>query len=129
MANKTTSILKIIIAGFLSFLATLATAQVIMYILWLARDPEPKYQLITGIISGFIGLFVGGWITARVMDSEDVWFSAFNGYLVGGMSALTLLGLKPITLGVSILSFVFAGFGGYAALIRVKPEKEPDLTE
>lgn len=129
MANKTTSILKIIIAGFLSFLATLATAQVIMYILWLARDPEPKYQLITGIISGFIGLFVGGWITARVMDSEDVWFSAFNGYLVGGMSALTLLGLKPITLGVSILSFVFAGFGGYAALRRVEPEKEPDLTE
>lgn len=124
MENKTSSILKIIIAGFLSFLATLATAQVIMYILWLARDPEPRYQLITGIIAGFIGLFVGGWITARVMNSKDVWFSAFNGYLVGGMSALTLLGLKPITLGVSILSFVFAGFGGFAALKKEGPKEE-----
>ena len=93
----------IIIAGFLSFLATLSTAQIILFILWLAGDPEPQYQLITGIISGFIGLFVGGWITTRVMKSKDVWFSAFNGYLVGGVSAYYLLGVKPITLAVSVL--------------------------
>jgi hypothetical protein len=122
MRNKTTSILQIIIAGFLSFLATLSTAQIVLFILWLARDPEPRYQLITGIISGFIGLFVGGWITARVMKSKDVWFSAFNGYLVGGMTALMLLGLKPITLGISVLSFVFAGLGGYVGLTKEEPE-------
>jgi len=117
--------MQIIIAGFLSFLATLSTTQIFMYILWLIGEPEPKYQLITGIISGLIGLFVGGWITTRVMKSSDVWFSAFNGYLVGGVSAYYLLGLKPITLGVSILCFVFAGLGGYAALKKEKPE-EPE---
>lgn len=123
MENKTTSILQIIIAGFLSFLATLSTAQIILFILWLVGDPEPQYQLITGIISGFIGLFAGGWITTRVMKSNDVWFSAFNGYLVGGVSAFYLLGLKPLTLAVSILSFVFAGLGGYFALKKERPEE------
>ena len=97
MGKKTTNFMQIIIAGFLSFLATLSTAQIILFVLWLIGDPEPQYQLITGIISGFIGLFVGGWITTRVMKSKDVWFSAFNGYLVGGVSAYYLLGLKPIT--------------------------------
>ena len=132
MAKKTTNFIQIIIAGFLSFLATLSTAQIVVFILWLVGDPEPQYQLITGIISGFIGLFVGGWITTRVMKSMDVWFSAFNGYLVGGVSAYYLLGLKPITLAVSILSFVFAGLGGYAALRKEEPEKpepEPVLFE
>ncbi len=123
MENKTTSILQIIIAGFLSFLATLSTAQIVLFILWLVGDPEPQYQLITGIISGFIGLFAGGWITTRVMKSNDVWFSAFNGYLVGGVSAFYLLGLKPLTLAVSILSFVFAGLGGYFALKKERPEE------
>jgi len=118
--------MQIIIAGFLSFLATLSTAQIILFILWLVGDPEPQYQMITGIISGFIGLFVGGWITTRVMQSKDVWFSAFNGYLVGGVSAYYLLGLKPITLAVSILSFVFAGLGGYVALKKEEPP-EPEL--
>ena len=126
--NKTSNLLQIIIAGFLSFLATLSTAQVILYILWLVGSADPQYQLITGISAGFIGLFVGGWITARVMKSNDVWFSAFNGYLVGGVSAYFLLGLKPITLAVSILSFVFAGLGGYAALRKETPE-EPQPVE
>ena len=122
--------MQIIIAGFLSFLATLSTAQIILFILWLVGDPEPRYQMITGIISGFIGLFAGGWITTRVMKSNDVWFSAFNGYLVGGVSALYLLGLKPITLAVSVLSFVFAGLGGYMALKKENPEKtEPAQIE
>lgn len=130
MGNKTTNFMQIIIAGFLSFLATLSTAQVVLFVLWLAGDPEPQYQLITGIISGFIGLFVGGWITTRVMKSKDVWFAAFNGYLVGGVSAFYLLGLKPITLAVSVLSFVFAGLGGYMALKKEKPEEpEPVLIE
>jgi hypothetical protein len=130
MGKKTTNFMQIIIAGFLSFLATLSTAQIILFILWLLGDPEPRYQLITGIISGLIGLFVGGWITTRVMKSEDVWFSAFNGYLVGGVSAYYLLGLKPITLGVSILCFVFAGLGGYAALKKEIPEEpEPVIFE
>ena len=118
--NRTTNLMRIVIAGLLSFLATLTTAQVILYILWLVGDPDPQYQLITGIIAGLIGLFVGGWITVRVMNSEDVWFSAFNGYLVGGFSAYFLWGLQLETLAVSILSFVFAGMGGYAAL-----KKEP----
>ncbi len=100
----------------MSFLASLTTAQIILYFLWLVGDPEPKYQLVSGIVAGFIGLFVGGWITAKVMRSRDVWFSAFNGYLVGGVSAYYLLGLEPLTLGISILSFVFAGMGGYVAL-------------
>ena len=126
MAKKTSSILQIIIAGFLSFLATLSATQLLLFILWLIGDPEPTYQLITGIISGLFGLFVGGWITTRVMKSKDVWFSAFNGYLVGGMSALSLLGVKPITLAVSVLSFVFAGLGGYVALGKEEPaEPEP----
>jgi hypothetical protein len=122
--NKTSNFLQIIIAGFLSFLATLSTAQFILYILWLAGNPDPQYQLITGIIAGFIGLFVGGWITARVMKSEDVWFSAFNGYLVGGVSAYFLLGLKPITLAISVLSFVFAGLGGLVGLQKSEPKVE-----
>lgn len=122
--------MQIIIAGFLSFLATLSTAQIIIFVLWLVGEPEPQYQLITGIIGGLIGLFAGGWITTRVMKSADVWFSAFNGYLVGGVSAYYLLGLKPITLAVSVLSFVFAGLGGYAALKKEKPEEpEPELFE
>jgi hypothetical protein len=130
MSNKTSNFMQIIIAGFLSFLATLSTAQMILFILWLVGDPEPRYQLITGIISGLIGLFVGGWITARVMKSKDVWFSAFNGYLVGGVSAYYLLGLKPITLGVSVLCFVFAGLGGYAALVKEEPEESvPEIFE
>lgn len=125
MENKTSSFLRIIIAGFMSFLASLTTAQVVMYILWLIGDPEPRYQLITGIIAGFIGLFAGGWITTKVMQSKDVWFSAFNGYLVGGVSAYYLLGLKPLTLAVSILSFVFAGMGGYLALGKEETEDSP----
>lgn len=122
--------MQIIIAGFLSFLATLSAAQIVLFILWLVGDPEPRYQMITGIISGLFGLFVGGWITTRVMKSDDVWFSAFYGYLVGGFTAYYLLGLKPITLAVSILSFVFAGLGGYAALKKEEPEEpEPEIFE
>jgi hypothetical protein len=121
MNPKSTSIMHIIIAGFLSFLATLSTAQAITYLLWLVGKPEPSYQLVTGIISGFIGLFVGGWITTRVMNSQDVWFAAVNGLLVGGASTYFLLGLVPLTLGVTVLSFVFAGMGGYVALRRKSP--------
>lgn len=116
--SKTTSIMRIIIAGFLSFLGTLSTAQVVLYILWLAGDLTPRYQLITGIIAGLIGLFVGGLITTRVMDSEDVWFAAFNGFLVGGASAYFLLGLDILVLGILVLSFVFAGLGGLVGLRR-----------
>jgi len=130
MNTKSTSIMQIIIAGFLSFLGTLSTAQAITYILWLAGDLNPRYQLITGVISGFIGLFVGGWITARVMNTSDVWISAVNGLLVGGASSYFLLGLNPIVLGVTVLSFVFAGFGGYAALQKSDGESsKTDLQE
>lgn len=116
--------MRIIIAGFLSFLGTLSTAQAIVYILWLAGDPSPRYQLITGIIAGLIGLFVGGLITTRVMDSEDVWFAAFNGFLVGGASAYSLLGLDILVLAIIVLSFVFSGLGGLVGLRRRKPETE-----
>jgi hypothetical protein len=122
--NKTTSIMRIIIAGFLAFLATLSTAQAVLYLLWLFGDSSPHYQLTTGIIAGFIGLFVGGLITTRVMDSEDVWFSAFNGLLVGGASAYFLLGLDPLVVVIVVLSFVFAGLGGYVGLRRRNPTEE-----
>lgn len=128
MNNKSTTIMQIIIAGFLSFLGTLSTAQAITFILWLVGDLNPTYQLVTGVISGFIGLFVGGWITARVMNTLDVWISAVNGLLVGGASSYFLLGLDPLVLGVTVLSFVFAGLGGYAALRRTEQkssEAEP----
>jgi len=128
MNNKTTTVMQIIIAGFLSFLGTLSTAQAFTYILWLAGDLNPRYQLITGVISGFIGLFVGGWITARVMDTRDVWISALNGLLVGGASSYFLLGINPIVIGITVLSFVFAGLGGYAALQKtdsITPETDP----
>lgn len=130
MNNKSTSTMQIIIAGFLSFLGTLSTAQAITYILWLVGDLNPTYQLVTGVISGFIGLFVGGWITARVMNTQDVWISAVNGLLVGGASSYFLLGLHPLVLTITVLSFVFAGLGGYAALRKteVKPE-ESELQE
>ena len=128
--SRTTNIMRIIIAGFLSFLGTLSTAQVILYILWLFGDPTPSYQLTTGIIAGLIGLFIGGMITTRVMDSDDVWFAAFNGYLVGGTSAYFFLGLDILTLGVAVLSFVFAGLGGVVGLRRRKPESEsPQITQ
>ena len=122
MKTKTTSILQITITGFLSFLATLATAQTFLYLFWLFGKLNPTYQLITGVISGSIGLFVGGWITAQVMKSSEVWFSAFNGLLVGGASVYFLIGLTPLALGITILSFVFAGLGGYAAIQRKRPE-------
>ena len=124
LMERTSTILRITLAGLLSFLGTLTTAQVVIYILWLAGDLNPRYQLITGIISGLIGLFVGGLITTRVMDSEDVWISAFNGFLVGGVSAYFLLGLDIIVLGVTVLSFVFAGLGGYVGLRRRDPPGE-----
>jgi hypothetical protein len=128
--SRTPNILRIIIAGFLSFLGTLSTAQVILYILWLFGDLSPGYQLSTGIIAGLIGLFVGGLITTRVMDSEDVWFAAFNGYLVGGTSAYFFLGLDILTLAVAVLSFVFAGLGGLVGLRRQMTEKEtPQITQ
>jgi hypothetical protein len=130
MQTKTTSIMQIIIAGFLSFLATLSTAQAILYLLWLVGDLNPTYRLITGVISGYIGLFVGGWITTRVLESEEVWFSAFNGLLVGGASAYYLLGAVPLSLAISVLSFVFAGLGGYAALRKQDPDPaDPDLKD
>jgi hypothetical protein len=129
MNTKTTSVMQIVIAGFLSFLATLSTAQVILYLLWLVGDLNPSYQLITGIISGYIGLFVGGWITTRVMNAEEVWFSAVNGFMVGGASAYFLLGPVPITLAVTVLSFVFAGLGGYAALRKIEPEPAEHITQ
>jgi len=114
--------MQISIAGFLSFLATLSTAQAFLFIFWLFGKPNPTYQLITGVISGCIGLFVGGWITARVMKSNEVWFSALNGLLVGGASIYFLVGITPLALGVTILSFVFAGLGGYSAIHRNGPE-------
>ena len=119
--------MQIIIAGFLSFLGTLSTAQAITYILWLAGDLDPTYQLVTGVISGFIGLFVGGWITARVMNTRDVWISAVNGALVGGASSYFLIGPTLLVLAITILAFVSAGMGGYAALRRIdakSPETE-----
>ncbi len=130
MDKKSTTIMQIIIAGFLSFLGTLSTAQAITYIFWLAGDLEPTYQLTTGVISGFIGLFVGGWITARVINPRDVWISAVNGLLVGGFSSYFLLGLHPLVVGVTVLSFVFAGLGGYAALRRTEQKTaDPDPAE
>jgi hypothetical protein len=127
--NRTANIMRIIIAGFLSFLGTLSTAQGILFFLWLVGDPSPRYQLATGIIAGLIGLFVGGLITTRAMDSEDVWFAAFNGYLVGGTSAYFFLGLDILTLGVAVLSFVFAGLGGVVGLRRRSQESEaPQIT-
>jgi hypothetical protein len=122
--SKTTRVMQITIAGFLSFLGTLATTQAILYILWLVGELTPRYQLITGIIAGLIGLFIGGMITTRVMDSKDVWFAAFNGFLVGGASAYFLLGLDILLLAVVALCFVFAGLGGYVGLRRKKPERE-----
>jgi hypothetical protein len=127
--SKTTSILRIVIAGFLSFLGTLATAQMILYLLWLVGDPAPRYQMITGIIAGLIGLFIGGLITTRVMDSEDVWFAAFNGSLVGGASAYFLLGFEILLLAIVVLSFVFAGLGGVVGLRRRKAERETHLIQ
>ena len=120
MNNKSTSIMQIIIAGFLSFLGTLSTAQAITYILWLAGNLNPTYQLVTGLIAGYIGLFVGGWITARVMRTGEVWLSAMNGLLVGGASAYFLIGPTLLVLAIAILAFVFAGLGGYAALRRAE---------
>ncbi|MCJ7733467.1 MAG: hypothetical protein MUP11_02870 [Anaerolineales bacterium] len=125
MKSKTTAIMQISIAGFLSFLGTLSTAQAILYLLWLAGDLTPSYRLITGVISGLIGLFVGGWITTRVMDADDVWYSAVNGLLVGSASSYFLLGLNPLVLAVAGLSFIFAGFGGYAAL-RKNTQDSPE---
>jgi len=127
--RKTTSIMQIIIAGFLSFLGTLSTAQAILYILWLVGDPEPRYQLITGIIAGLIGLFVGGLITTRVMNSEEVWFAAVNGLLVGGVSTYFLLGLDILLLAIVVLSFVFAGLGGYVGLRRRTTTPEAPLPQ
>ncbi len=126
MKTKTTSVLQIIIAGFLSFLVTLAVTQTFTYLFWLIGDLNPRYQLITGVVSGFIGLFAGGWITTRVMKSEDVWISAVNGLLVGGASAYFLIGPTLLLLGITVLAFVFAGLGGYSALKLDDPEpKEP----
>lgn len=116
--NKTTSIMRIIIAGFLSFLGTLSTAQVFLYIFWLVGNTSARYQLASGALAGLIGLFVGGLITTRVMNSADVWFSAVNGLLVGGASSYFLLGLDPLVLAITVLSFVFAGLGGYVGLRR-----------
>ncbi len=127
--SKTTTIMRIIIAGFLSFLGTFSSAQVILYILWLAGDTSARYQLITGVISGLIGLFIGGLITTRVMDSEDVWFAAFNGFLVGGVTAYFLLGLDILVLGIVVLSFVFAGLGGFVGLRRREPKEGSSLSQ
>lgn len=121
MPSKTTSILQIILAGFLSFLATLSTTQAVLFLLWLVGDMTPSYQLITGIVAGYIGLFVGGWITVRVLNSQEVWFSAVNGLLVGGTTIFFLLGPMPLAFAVTILSFVFAGLGGYTALRKQDP--------
>lgn len=125
--SKTTSIMRIIIAGFLAFLATLSSAQVVLYFLWLFGNTSPHYKLTTGIIAGLIGLFIGGLITTRVMDSEDVWFSALNGLLVGGTSAYFLLGLDPLVIVVVVLSFVFAGLGGLVGLRRRNPIEDVPL--
>lgn len=114
--SKTTTIMRIIIAGFLSFLGTLTTAQATLYILFLVGDNSPNYQLMAGIIAGLLGLFVGGLITTRAMDAEDVWFSAFNGLLVGGLTSYILLGLDILVVGITVLSFVIAGLGGLVGL-------------
>ena len=110
--------MRISIAGFLSFLATLSATELMLYIFWLAREPDPTYQLITGIVSGCVGLFLGGWITSRVMESEEVWFSAINGLLVGGASSYFLIGLQPLLIILVALSFIFSGLGGYFAIQR-----------
>lgn len=121
MATKTTSVLQVIIAGFLSFLATLSTAQFLLYFLWLVGKPNPTYQLATGIISAYLGLIVGGWITTRVLKSEDMWYAAINGLLVGGAVSYLLLGWDLLTLVSTILSFVFSGMGGLVAIQTSQP--------
>ena len=118
MKTRSEAIMRISIAGFLSFLATLSAAELLLYIFWLAGNPDPTYQLITGIVSGCVGLFLGGWITTRVMETEDVWFSAINGLLVGGASSYFLIGIQPLLIILVALSFIFSGFGGYFAIQR-----------
>ncbi len=121
MGNKAASIIRIIIAGFLSFLGTLSTTRGILFLLRLAGELNPRYRLITTIISGFISMFIGGLITARVMNSEDIWYSALNGLPVGSASAYFLPGTVPATLVSGMFSVVFVRLGGYVGLRRRDP--------
>jgi uncharacterized protein YneF (UPF0154 family) len=125
MKTRPEVIMRISIAGFLSFLGALTGTEVLLYIFWLAGNPDPTYQLITGIVSGCVGLFLGGWITTRVMESEEVWFSAINGLLVGGASSYFLIGLQPLLIILVALSFIFSGLGGYFAIQRRLKKESP----
>jgi hypothetical protein len=124
MKIKSELLMRIIIAGFLSFLATLTGTEVVLYILWLVGNSDPTYQLVTAIIAGCFGLFLGGWVTTRVMETNDVWFSAINGLLVGVTSSYFLLGIQPLLIVLAVLSFVFSGLGGFVGLKKRKEEPE-----
>ena len=74
-----------------------------------------------------IRVMYGGSVNS---DNIDSLISQPNndGVLVGGASSYFLLGLHPLVLAITVLSFVFAGLGGYAALRKTEAKpKESEL--
>jgi hypothetical protein len=71
------------------------------------------YRLASSLLSAFLALFAGGWITSWLAKTPSLALPILFGLLWGGFSFLYILGFKPLVLPLALAAGLSSGLGGY----------------